>query len=201
MNCLLLANDTNSLLGHIWLDWWCRYHSGSCTNFGRNWEPITFSPLWYGTSSFDLSSWPVNNTDHDTSISAASPLVGLALVLTHQHYVCSLLDSYLNGGWERVIPTGLLNTIIFSLLRWMEVLRYDSHLLFHVDKFAKPCWVGHGFSPFVCCSRRVWEVLFIPAVVRTHPFCVLLLWFTLMLIFDFFFFTKKKGGAPIKQVG
>ena len=37
--------------------------------------------------------------DHDTSsISAASPLVGLALVLTHRPCVCSLLDSYLNGG-------------------------------------------------------------------------------------------------------
>ena len=40
----------------------------------------------------------INITDHDTSISVASPLVGLALALTHQRYVCSLLDLFLNGG-------------------------------------------------------------------------------------------------------
>ena len=49
MNCLLLANDMNLLLGHIWLVSWCQYCFGSCTNFGPNWEPITFTPLWYGT--------------------------------------------------------------------------------------------------------------------------------------------------------
>ena len=140
-------------------------------------------------------SWFINITDHDTSISVASPLVGLALALTHQRYVCSLLDLFLNGGWEHVIPAGLLNTIIFSLLPWMEVLRYDPHLFFYVDKSTKPCWAGHGFHPFVCCSRSFWKILLVPAVVSSASLCILLLWCTLMLI-SFFI-----GGAPIKQVG
>ena len=50
MNCLQLANDTNSSLGRIWLVSWCRYRFGSCTKFGPNWEQITFTPLSCGTS-------------------------------------------------------------------------------------------------------------------------------------------------------
>ena len=59
MNCLPLANDTNSSLGRIWLVSWCRYRFGSCTNFGLNWEPITFTPPSFGTSNICLLSWRI----------------------------------------------------------------------------------------------------------------------------------------------
>jgi hypothetical protein len=64
-----------------------------------------------------------NNTDGSTS--AVTPLVGLVLVLAHRSYLCSLLALHLSGGLELAIPAGLLNTITFSPLAWMEVHKCD----------------------------------------------------------------------------
>ena len=64
INCLPLANNTNLSPGHIWLDWQCPYHSGSCTSFGPNWGPITCTPLSFGTSAWNLY-WPWSITITD----------------------------------------------------------------------------------------------------------------------------------------
>ena len=61
------------------------------------------------------------------------------------------------------------------------------------DRFTKPCWAGHGFHSFICCSRSGREVSLVPRVVRiTFRSLLTLVVAILTLVF--------LGGALIKEV-
>ena len=114
------------------MDSWCQYHSGSCTDYGQNLEPITCIPLLFGAS----NTHPLIALQLYSEAFAVSYYIGWLCVGINSSILSMFSVAFLSQWWLRTRYPRWFNKYNYVVAAALDGgTQVRIHNLSHADNF------------------------------------------------------------------